>query len=228
LRAAARTALKLDVSGGVAGDAYTSFFAGIYRLSIATHWRFVFMVETIAESPDQMILETSRLILRPFRHADVDLLAPLMADRYFMRFSLCPYNREQTAAFIDKLIGWNKAGLPSLFALFMRTENVFAGYCGFYHHPTEDIPDVEIGYRLHPAYWNRGLATEAARAVRDHGFRDLKLPRLISLIQPENLPSRRVAEKNGMRVEKEIIFKGSQTLVFAISREEWLARRGAE
>jgi hypothetical protein len=35
---------------------------------------------------------------------------------------------------------------------------------------------IEIGYRLDPAYWNRGLATEAARAVRDHGFRDLKLP----------------------------------------------------
>jgi len=51
------------------------------------------------------ILQTSRLTLRPFSEEDVDLLAPLMADADFMRFSLGPYNRDQTAAFIEKLIG---------------------------------------------------------------------------------------------------------------------------
>jgi len=150
-----------------------------------------------------------------------------MVDRDFMRFSSGPYDREQTVAFIEKLIGWERAGLPTQFALFTRAENAFIGYCGFYHHPSEGIEDVEIGYRLHPAFWNRGLATEAARAVRDHAFGDLKLPRLISLVHPENAPSRRVAEKNGMRVEKEILFKGFPTLMYAISREEWLAGRGA-
>jgi ribosomal-protein-alanine N-acetyltransferase len=175
-----------------------------------------------------VILETPRLILRPFREEDVDLLAPLMADRDFMRFSLGVYTREQTATFVEKLIGWERAGLPSQFALIVRSEGVFIGYCGFYHHPTEGIDDVEIGYRLQPGYWNRGLATEAARAVRDHAFRDLKLPRVISLVHPENIPSRRVAEKNGMSVEKQILFKGFPTLVFAIRREEWLASHGAE
>ena len=101
------------------------------------------------------------------------------------------------------------------------------GYCGFFHHPEHGIEDIEIGYRLDPAYWNRGLATEGARAVRDHGFRDLNLPRVISLIHPENIPSRRVAEKNGMTVEKEIIFRGFPTTVFALTRERWEKIRGA-
>jgi RimJ/RimL family protein N-acetyltransferase len=174
------------------------------------------------------ILETPRLILRPFRKEDVDLLAPLMADQDFMRFSLGLYNRDQTAAFIEKVISWDRAGLPSQFAPITREEGTFIGYCGFYHHPAEGIEDVEIGYRLHPGYWNRGLATEAARAVRDHAFRDLKLPRVISLVHPENLASRRVAEKNAMTIEKEILFRGFPTLVFAIQRAEWLARHGAE
>ena len=174
------------------------------------------------------ILETQRLILRPFDEKDLDRMSELMANPDFMRFSLGPYNREQTATFIEKLIGWERAGMPSQFALITRAENAFIGYCGFYHHPTENIPDVEIGYRLHPGYWNRGLATEAARAVRDHAFRDLKLPRVISLVHPENIPSRRVAEKNGMSIEKEIIFKGFPTLLYAMRREDWLARRGAE
>jgi ribosomal-protein-alanine N-acetyltransferase len=87
--------------------------------------------------------------------------------------------------------------------------------------------EVEIGYRLHPDYWNRGLITEAARTVREHAFGVLKLPRVISLIHPENIPSRRVAEKNQMKVEKEITFRGFPALLYAITREEWLADRDA-
>ena len=63
--------------------------------------------------------------------------------------------------------------------------------------------------------------------MRDHAFRDLKLPRVISLIHPDNLPSRRVAEKSGMEIEKETVFRGFPTLAFAISREQWLAEDGA-
>jgi RimJ/RimL family protein N-acetyltransferase len=79
---------------------------------------------------------------------------------------------------------------------------------------------LEIGYRLDPAYWNRGLATEAARAVRDHALNDLKLGRLISLIHPDNTPSRRVAEKNGMSAEKETTFRGFPTIVFSLQGPE--------
>jgi RimJ/RimL family protein N-acetyltransferase len=171
-----------------------------------------------------MELRTPRIILRPFRQEDIDAMEQLFANPDFMRFSLGVYTeRKQTVAFIEKVIGWNRAAIPSQFAVAPRSEDdAVIGYCGFHHHP--EVPgEVEIGYRLHPAYWNRGLITEAARAVRDHGFRHWKLARVISLIHPENIPSRRVAEKNGMKVEKEIMFRGFPTLVYAITREEWLA-----
>ena len=171
-----------------------------------------------------MKLRTPRLILRSFRQEDVDAMAQLFANPDFMRFSLGVYNeRKQTVAFIDKVMGWDRANMPSQFAVVPRAEDdAVIGYCGFHHHP-EVAGEIEIGYRLHPDYWNRGLITEAARAVRDHGFRVWKLSRVISLIHPENIPSRRVAEKNGMKVEKEITFRGFPTLVYAITREEWLA-----
>ena len=172
-----------------------------------------------------MQLQTARLILRSFREEDVDVMAQLFANPDFMRFSLGAFTeRKQTVAFIEKVMGWHRAGIPSQFAVVPRGEEAVIGYCGFFHHP--EVPgEVEIGYRLHPDYWNRGLITEAAHAVRDHGFADLKLPRVISLIHPENIPSRRVAEKNGMKVEKEITFRGFPTLVYAITCEEWLANR---
>jgi len=172
------------------------------------------------------ILGTPRLILRPFREDDIDRLAELMANPDFMRFSLGPYTREQTQTALQKFLSWNQAGLPSPFAVVLPQNNDVLGYCGFLHHP--EVPDeVEIGYRLDPSYWNRGLITEAARVVRDYAFEGLKLPRVISLIHPENIPSRRVAEKNGMRIEKKITFRGFPTLVFAITGEQWLAERAA-
>jgi len=173
------------------------------------------------------ILETERLILRSFRADDVDAMAQLFANPDFMRFSLGVFTeRKQTVAFIEKVMGWDRARIPSQFAVVPRREERIVGYCGFFQHP--EVPGQnEIGYRLHPDYWNRGLISEAARAVRDHGFTVLKLPRVISLIHPENIPSRRVAEKNGMKVEREITFRAFPTLVYAISREQWLERRGA-
>jgi ribosomal-protein-alanine N-acetyltransferase len=174
-----------------------------------------------------MQLETERLILRSFREEDVDVMAQLFANPDFMRFSLGVFTeRKQTVAFIEKVMGWDRSSIPSQFAIVPRGEDAVVGYCGFHHH--DEVPgEVEIGYRLHPDYWNRGLITEAARAVRDHAFADLKLPRVISLVHPENVPSRRVAEKNRMKVEKEITFRGFPTLVYAITREEWLAKYDA-
>jgi [ribosomal protein S5]-alanine N-acetyltransferase len=173
------------------------------------------------------VLETPRLILRPFGEEDIDLLAELMANRDFMRFSSGVFSREQTAAFLKKILGWNSADLPSLFAVIVRENSKLIGYCGFFHQEVDGTNEIEIAYRLHPDYWGRRLATEAARAVGDHVFRDLKLSRVISLIHPDNRASRRVAEKNAMKVEKKTVHRGFPTLVFAITREQWLTTDAA-
>ena len=169
-----------------------------------------------------MILETPRLILRPFAAHDLDRMTQLMANKDFMRFSMGPMTPEQTRSFLDKVIGWDRDGMLSQFAMIVRSNETLVGYCGFFHQEVDSKMEIEIGYRLQRDFWNRGLASEAARTVHDHGFRDLKLERVVSLIHPENHASRRVAEKNGMILERETIFRSFPIFVFAITRQRWL------
>lgn len=167
-------------------------------------------------SRSEAVIETPRLILRHFIEADLDALAELMANPDFMRFSSGVYSREQTARFLfDRVIAPARPGWPSLFAAIFREQDRLIGYCGFFRQLVGGVNEIEIGYRLHPDYWNRGLATEAARVVRDYAFEVLKLKRVISLIHPDNHASRRVTEKNGMTLEKETVFRDFPTLVYA-------------
>jgi ribosomal-protein-alanine N-acetyltransferase len=122
-----------------------------------------------------------------------------MANPDFMRFSSGLLAREQVSAFLKKIVGWDREHRPSQFALIIRASGTLAGFCGFFHQVVDETDEIEVAYRLHPDYWNQGIATEAAGAVRDHAFRDLKLPRVISLIHPDNIASRRVVEKIGMK-----------------------------
>ena len=165
-----------------------------------------------------MTLETPRLFLRHFTEDDLDALAALMSDPQFMRFSTGPYSREQTAAVLERILTGYRDYQPSQFAVIVRSENKLIGYCGFFRQLVDDVEEIEIGYRLDSRYWGRGLATEGARAVRDHAFNDLKLDHVISLIHPDNIASRRVVEKLGMTVEKKTTFKGFPTTVFGIRR----------
>jgi len=163
-------------------------------------------------------LETPRLLLRQFFPNDLDALAALMSDAQFMRFSIGPYSREQTKAFLERILAGYRDHLPSQFAVIHRADKKLIGYCGFFRQIVDNIEEVEIGYRLDPGYWGRGLATEAARVVRDHAFNNLNLDHVISLIHPDNKASRRVAEKNGMVAEKETTFRGFPAVVFGIRR----------
>jgi RimJ/RimL family protein N-acetyltransferase len=172
--------------------------------------------------PKSNELITPRLVLRPFRQDDLDLFFNFFQNEGFAQFSSRDFSRERVTEIVDKIIGWDRDGLPSQFVVVVRETETPIGYCGFFHQIVDDQPEIEIGYRLHPDFWNNGYATEAARAVRDHGFAEWKLERLISLIHPDNMASRKVAEKNGMTFERTTTFKGFPAQVFAISRQHWL------
>jgi RimJ/RimL family protein N-acetyltransferase len=166
------------------------------------------------------ILETSRLILREFRPHDVDALARVLSDPETMRFYPAPCDRAGVEEWIARNLRRYADHGHGLWAMMLKSSGELVGDCGLTVQDVDGNHEIEIGYHVRRDLWGQGLATEAARACRDFGFERLPVERLISLIRPENLQSRRVAEKNGMTVWKELIWRGLPHRVYAIRREE--------
>ena len=102
----------------------------------------------------------------------------------------------------------------------LKSSGELIGDCGLMRQSVDEASEVEIGYHARRDLWGQGFATEAARACREFAFTHLPVNRLISLIRPENMQSRRVAEKNGMRVVKQVIWRGLEHCVYAVERHE--------
>jgi RimJ/RimL family protein N-acetyltransferase len=94
------------------------------------------------------------------------------------------------------------------------------GDCGPVWQEVEGEQELEIGYHVHRDVQNRGLATEAALAVRAYAFESLGCDHVISLIRPENGPSRRVAEKNGFRMDRVVFWRGYDHCVYRSDRRD--------
>jgi [ribosomal protein S5]-alanine N-acetyltransferase len=167
------------------------------------------------------ILETSRLILREFSIDDVDALARVLSDPETMRFYPEPLDSTGVEQWIGRNLGRYAANGHGLWAMVLKQTGGLIGDCGLTIQAVDGANEVEIGYHVRRDLWGQGLATEAARACRDFGFARLSVARLISLIRPENVPSRRVAEKNGMLVWKEVMRVGIPHLVYSIQKESY-------
>lgn len=105
-------------------------------------------------------------------------------------------------------------------ALVLKETNELIGFFGFIHQIVDGDEYIELGYRLDEAHWGKGIATEAAIAVRDYAFNMLEIPLLISIINHKNDASKRVAKKVGMRLMKQTNFKNVLVDVFCLKREE--------
>ena len=95
------------------------------------------------------------------------------------------------------------------------------GDCGLIRQEVEGESLIEVAYHFRRDCWGQGYATEAARACMRYAFEQLDAPKVVSLIRPENLPSRRVAERNGMTVEGQVTVFDAPHLLYAMRRENY-------
>jgi ribosomal-protein-alanine N-acetyltransferase len=164
------------------------------------------------------ILETERLILRKFLPQDENALALVLSDPDTMKHYPAPIDRSGTQQWIERNLRRYAEDRVGLWAMVLKATGEMIGDCGIIRQHVEGEYLYEIGYHLRRDHWGQGLATEAAVACREWGFANLEVDRLISLVRPENVPSCRVAERNGMTIWKEVEWRGMRTYVYAVER----------
>lgn len=165
-----------------------------------------------------MVLETQRLTLREMTLHDVDDLLAVLCDPEVMQFYPQAFDRQMTQTWIERNVQRYAQHGFGLWAVILKESGNLIGDCGLVVQEIDGVEEVEIGYHIRRDLWGRGLATEAAQACRDYGFSQLGFDKLISLINPPNIASRRVAEKNGMRLIKEVEWRDQPTCVYAVER----------
>jgi RimJ/RimL family protein N-acetyltransferase len=165
------------------------------------------------------VLETARLVLRPFRADDVDAQAAMMDDAEVMRhLGGQPIARED--AWRKLLCG---AGLWSLFgygywAIERRSDGALIGQVGFADFKRDVEPSVEglpeAGWLLGRDAFGQGYATEAVQAALGWADEVLQAPETVAIINSDNAPSIRVAEKCGFATPEQATYKGEPILLF--------------
>jgi RimJ/RimL family protein N-acetyltransferase len=176
-------------------------------------------------------LVTPRLRLRPWRSDDLAALYNVFARPEVWRF---PFGRGlsrlETEAFLARRIeeqttrGWTEWAAED------RDSDRLVGYIGLAvpEFLPELMPAVEIGWRLDPDVWGRGLATEGARAALAHGFSVIGLDEVVSIYQPENVASGCIMIRLGMHFDRDTRLPGHEFAlrVYRLSRAEWENRSG--
>ncbi len=165
-----------------------------------------------------VVLETQRLLLRPFREDDLDAYARICADPQIMRYIGAgqPLSRGDAWRAMAFFLGhWQLRGYGMWAAADKETQTL-VGRIGL-HNP-EGWPALEVGWVLDRARWGEGLATEGGRAALEFAFDRLDCPRVSSLIHPANRASIRVAEKLGMTPDRTIELNGIEAMLYGCNR----------
>lgn len=169
-------------------------------------------------------LETERLILRWFREEDFDDLCELSSDPEVMRFlgDGKPATLLETWRQMASWMGhWYFRGYGG-WAVEEKTTSKVVGRIGFSYPKT--WPGFELGWSLARSSWGKGYATEGARRALEYAFTDMNRDHVISVIDPENLGSIKVAERLGEKVEGETELLGRRVFIYGISRDDWRKR----
>lgn len=179
-----------------------------------------------------MQLETERLLLRPLSLDDLDDLATFYADPEVMRYLGVGkvLSRDESEQSLRRMLRSVELDGFGQLAVERAEDGVLMGRCGFLVWDAETLTptteaeadgptELEVGYTLGREFWGQGFATEAAAAVRDHALGPMGRSRLIAFIRHENHASARVAEKLGMRHERDVELMELPARLYALGNE---------
>lgn len=162
----------------------------------------------------QLITETLRLKLVEVTEGDVESIFMLTGNEKVMKYFPKVLSYEDTQQMVQKILHQYSEYGYCFWKVLLKPEDQFVGIAGLLHQRIDINPATEISYRILEEHWRKGYATEAVKACKQYAENKLKKKRLISLINPQNDASIRVATKLGAKRTRSIIFEGLQHDVY--------------
>lgn len=170
------------------------------------------------------MFETERLVIRKLEPTDLDWLIELRepdaVNRYMGGREM--QNATAIAARMPFYLECHEKYGFGFSVMTLKSNGEQIGTSGL--QPLGDTGEIEVGYNLAEKYWRQGFGYEAAMAWLKYGFEVAGLERIVAVAHPENTGSWRIMEKCGMRYECDQMHYGMNTVVYAISREEFQRR----
>jgi RimJ/RimL family protein N-acetyltransferase len=159
------------------------------------------------------MLETPRLLLRPFGPGDAERIHPIYSDPLVMRYVATGPMADflVTERLLDDYNAHQQRHGYSFWAVIERSSGALIGDAGLYRTPAGE---VELGYTLGAAWWGRGYATEAASRWISAAFNELGVDEVVALAEPANTASLHVLTKLGLVPSGERIAFGRPHAVF--------------
>ncbi|CDF79290.1 GCN5-related N-acetyltransferase [Formosa agariphila KMM 3901] len=166
----------------------------------------------------RVILETNRLLLREFNLHDAENFYNLNRNPNVIKYTgnSAFKSIEEAKIFLENYQDYKLNGYGR-WAVINKENNNFIGWCGLKLGEIEN--ETDIGFRFFEKVWNKGYATESAKACLHYGFEKLNLTRIIGRAMNENIGSIKVLEKIGLEFEQNTNFQGQDAVIYKIEKK---------
>lgn len=152
-----------------------------------------------------MILETERLYLRKMEQSDYSALCKILQDEEVMYAYEHAFSDDEVQEWLDRQRKRYEDYGFGLWLVVLKDTDEVIGQCGLTMQDCNGKQVLEIGYLFQKAYWHKGYATETAVACKKYAFETLKAKEVFSIIRDNNIPSQKVAKRNGMKVVDQFV-----------------------
>ena len=163
------------------------------------------------------IPDTERLTTRKLEMIDVKEWSSFLQDKDCTEFfpKVGDMTDEVRAKmWIEKQLLRYEENKYGLMALIEKSTGEFIGQCGLLIQEVDNVPELEVGYHICKKHWGKGYATEAAQMFKQYATENKLADTIISIIHKNNLKSQNVAQKNGMKKDKETIWNSLPVIIF--------------
>jgi len=156
---------------------------------------------------------SERLLIRAWTESDAEAFYELTQDEGFNLYPINVYRQKS----IDTARAWIR-NVKGKLAVLEKDSSKLIGMGGLTLWTWEGEDLFDITYRLRESAWGKGYGWELAQALVHHGFRELGLEQITATITPDNLASKKIAEKLGMKFDRHILLLGVPTELYRLHR----------